>query len=122
VFDVGFPELVLVFIIGLLVLGPQRLPKVAAEVGKWVGRARRTASELRRQLEREIELSDVQPPSPPGSPGQTGTPPLEPTGTGSDSMSQSAPTPGTEPPDAAPTVAGPKAPTPEPAERPPQSR
>ena len=31
------------FVIGLLVLGPQRLPKVAAEIGKWVGRARRTA-------------------------------------------------------------------------------
>jgi sec-independent protein translocase protein TatB len=62
VFDVGFNELVLIFIIGLLVLGPQRLPKVAAEIGKWVGRARRTANELRRQLEREIELNDIQPP------------------------------------------------------------
>jgi sec-independent protein translocase protein TatB len=67
VFDVGFPELVLVFIIGLLVLGPERLPKVAAEIGKWVGRARRTATELRRQLEREIELNDIQPPPPPAA-------------------------------------------------------
>jgi sec-independent protein translocase protein TatB len=73
VFDVGFSELVLLFIIGLLVLGPQRLPKVAAEIGKWVGRARRTATELRRQLEREIELNDLQPP-PPGSPTDTQTP------------------------------------------------
>lgn len=63
-FDVGFPELVLVAVIGLLVLGPQRLPKVAAEIGKWVGRARRTATQLRRQLEREIELNDIQPPPP----------------------------------------------------------
>ena len=63
-FDVGFQELILIFIIGLLVLGPQRLPKVAAEIGKWVGRARRTAAELRRQLEREIELNDIQPPPP----------------------------------------------------------
>jgi len=63
-FDIGFPELVLVAIIGLLVLGPQRLPKVAAEIGKWVSRARRTATQLRRQLEREIELSDIQPPPP----------------------------------------------------------
>ena len=58
-FDFGFDELVLIFIIGLLVLGPQRLPKVAAEIGKWVGRARRTATQLRRQLEREIELSEI---------------------------------------------------------------
>jgi len=66
-FDIGFQELVLLFVIGLLVLGPQRLPKVAAEIGKWVGRARRTATQLRRQLEREIELSDLQdtPPKPP---------------------------------------------------------
>jgi sec-independent protein translocase protein TatB len=85
VFDVGFNELVLIFIIGLLVLGPQRLPKVAAEIGKWVGRARRTAAELRRQLEREIELNDIQPPPPPSptetqnpfhqAPLDTGTPP-----------------------------------------------
>jgi sec-independent protein translocase protein TatB len=75
VFDVGFPELVLVFIIGLLVLGPERLPKVAAEIGKWVGRARRTATELRRQLEREIELNDIQPPPPPPPASQTPTQP-----------------------------------------------
>jgi len=73
VFDVGFNELVLIFIIGLLVLGPQRLPKVAAEVGKWVGRARRTAAELRRQLEREIELNDIQPPPPPPPPSSAET-------------------------------------------------
>jgi sec-independent protein translocase protein TatB len=63
-FDVGFMELVLVSVIGLLVLGPQRLPKVAAEIGKWIGRARRTATQLRRQLEREIELSELQTPPP----------------------------------------------------------
>ena len=73
-FDVGFSELVLLFIIGLLVLGPQRLPKVAAEVGKWVGRARRTATQLRRQLEREIEIADIQSP-PPSSTPPSSTPP-----------------------------------------------
>ena len=78
-FDVGFAELVLVFVIGLLVLGPERLPKVAAEIGKWVGRARRTATQLRRQLEREIELNEViqppkpvvRPPPPPATPPST---------------------------------------------------
>lgn len=73
-FDVGFSELVLISVIGLLVLGPQRLPKVAAEIGKWIGRARRTATQLRRQLEREIELEDLErlrtrsPPPPDASP------------------------------------------------------
>jgi len=72
-FDVGFNELVLLFVIGMLVLGPQRLPKVAAEIGKWVGRARRTATQLRRQLEREIELAEIQPPKPP-PPSQPASP------------------------------------------------
>jgi Tat protein translocase TatB subunit len=78
-FDIGFPELVLCTIIGLLVLGPQRLPKVAAEIGKWVGRARRTATQLRRQLEREIELDELQsrqpPPRPAPPPDATPPPP-----------------------------------------------
>jgi Tat protein translocase TatB subunit len=75
-FDIGPGELVLVAIIGLLVLGPQRLPKVAAEIGKWVGRARRTATQLRRQLEREIEISEIEkPPAPPPPPAATPPPP-----------------------------------------------
>jgi sec-independent protein translocase protein TatB len=67
-FDVGFAELVLLFVIGLLVLGPQRLPKVAAELGKWVARARRTATQLRRQLEHEVELSEITRPPPKPAP------------------------------------------------------
>ena len=76
-FEMGFMELVLVAVIGLLVLGPQRLPKVAAEIGKWIGKARRTATQLRRQLEREIELSELQTPpvQPPPSPQPPPAPP-----------------------------------------------
>jgi len=86
-FDIGPGELLLVAIIGLLVLGPQRLPKVAAEIGKWVGRARRTASQLRRQLEREIELSELEksaapPPPPPPPPRATPNPGEVPPGPG----------------------------------------
>jgi sec-independent protein translocase protein TatB len=77
-FELSLPEFVLCAIIGLLVLGPQRLPKVAAEIGKWVGRARRTATQLRRQLEREIELADLEPPPPPRTPAQPNTPSASP--------------------------------------------
>lgn len=57
-FDVGFAELVLLFMLGLIVLGPEKLPRIAAQIGRWVGRARRTATQLRYQLEREINLED----------------------------------------------------------------
>jgi sec-independent protein translocase protein TatB len=64
-FDVGFSELVLLAVIGLLVLGPQRLPKIAAEVGRWAGRARRTLADFRYQLEREVDLDKpAEPPRP----------------------------------------------------------
>jgi sec-independent protein translocase protein TatB len=57
---ISLPELTLLFIIGLLVLGPERLPRVASQIGRWVGRARRTANQLRYQLEREIALADLE--------------------------------------------------------------
>jgi sec-independent protein translocase protein TatB len=47
-------------VIGLLVLGPERLPRVASQVGRWVGRARRTANQLRYQIEREVALADIE--------------------------------------------------------------
>lgn len=52
-FDIGFFELVIVFIIGLLVLGPERLPKAVRSVGLWTGRARTTLSNLKNEMERE---------------------------------------------------------------------
>jgi sec-independent protein translocase protein TatB len=55
---VGLSELLLLFVIGLLILGPERLPRVASQIGRWVGRARRTANQLRYQLEREITLAE----------------------------------------------------------------
>ncbi len=58
-FDVGFWELVLIFGLGLMILGPERLPRVANRIGRWVGKARRTAGELRRQLERELDFDDL---------------------------------------------------------------
>ena len=52
-FEVGFSELLLIFAIALIVLGPQRLPKLAQQVGRWVGRARAMARQFRDQLEDE---------------------------------------------------------------------
>ena len=52
-FEVGFSELLLIFAIALIVLGPQKLPKLAQQVGRWVGRARAMARQFRDQLEDE---------------------------------------------------------------------
>jgi Tat protein translocase TatB subunit len=54
-FDVGFWELILLFGIGLAVLGPERMPKLAAQIGRWVGQARGMASQLTSQIRDEIE-------------------------------------------------------------------
>lgn len=54
-FEVGFWELVLVFGVGLVVLGPERLPRVAAQLGNWAGQARRMARNLSSQIQAEIQ-------------------------------------------------------------------
>jgi sec-independent protein translocase protein TatB len=51
---VSFHELSVVFVVALLVLGPERLPDTARQIVRWVGRARRAASQLRYEIEREL--------------------------------------------------------------------
>ena len=54
-FEVGFSEIMVIFGLALVVLGPERLPKLAASIGRWVGRARAMARQFRDQLESEAE-------------------------------------------------------------------
>lgn len=58
-FEVGFSEILLIFAIALLVLGPNRLPKLAADLGRWAGRARAMARQLRTQLEQEVNFDPL---------------------------------------------------------------
>jgi sec-independent protein translocase protein TatB len=51
---IGGQEFLLLCLIGLLILGPERLPRVASQLGSWVGKARQMTRSLRRQLEDEI--------------------------------------------------------------------
>ncbi len=57
--DVGFSEILLTSAIALIVLGPERLPKVAWQVGNWMGRARAMARQLSEQLEREVSAEEL---------------------------------------------------------------
>ena len=55
-FDIGFWELLILFGLGLVVLGPERLPRVAVQVGNWAGQARRMARSLTAQMRAELDL------------------------------------------------------------------
>lgn len=54
-FDIGFTELLLVGVVALLVLGPERLPVAARSVGRGLAQARRAMNALRAQVERELD-------------------------------------------------------------------
>ena len=58
-FDIGFWELVVVGAVALIVLGPERLPVVAREVGRWIGRMRGFVSEVKGDIDREMRLRDI---------------------------------------------------------------
>jgi Tat protein translocase TatB subunit len=54
-FEGRFPELLIIFVVALVVLGPHKLPQVAALVGRWLGNARAMARQFRDQLEEEAQ-------------------------------------------------------------------
>ena len=57
-FDISFLELLLILLVALLVIGPERLPGVARTLGYWAGRARGTVNSLRRDIERETRVDE----------------------------------------------------------------
>jgi len=60
VFDIGFSELLLVFVIGLIVLGPQRLPVAVKTVAGWVRALRSLATTVQNELSQELKLQEFQ--------------------------------------------------------------
>jgi Tat protein translocase TatB subunit len=75
-FEGRFPELLIIFVVALVVLGPQKLPQVAALVGRWLGNARAMARQFRDQLEEEAH--NMQRPVVDPAPPTPATPPLPP--------------------------------------------
>lgn len=59
-FDIGFFELILIAIIGLVVLGPERLPHAIRMTSAWVGKIRRASMAVKDELEREINAHEMQ--------------------------------------------------------------
>lgn len=53
---IGLWELIILFLIGLIVLGPEKLPRVANQLGSWLGQARRMTRVMKRQLEDELNF------------------------------------------------------------------
>lgn len=58
-FDFGFWELVLIGVVALLVVGPERLPGLARQVGSWIGATKRFVNSVRADIERELEAEEL---------------------------------------------------------------
>lgn len=58
-FDTSLFEMLVIFVVALLVLGPERLPKVARAVGLMIGRARSMLSQAKAELDREAQLQEL---------------------------------------------------------------
>jgi len=58
-FDIGFSELVVIAVVALIVLGPERLPRAARFAGLWIRRARAQWYSVKSELERELAAEDI---------------------------------------------------------------
>ena len=57
-FNIGFPELILILVVALLVVGPSKLPELARSMGKAFGQFRRMADEVRDTIEQEAAVEE----------------------------------------------------------------
>jgi sec-independent protein translocase protein TatB len=58
-FDVGFSEMIVIAVVALIVIGPEKLPKVARTVGALLGRMQRYVNDVKADINREIELDEL---------------------------------------------------------------
>lgn len=59
-FDVGFSELIVIAVIALIVIGPEKLPKVARTMGAITGRLQRYVNSIKADIEREMQMEELQ--------------------------------------------------------------
>ncbi len=58
-FDLGFSELLVIGFVALVVIGPERLPKVARAAGQWLGKLNRYVSQVKQDIDRDIKLDEL---------------------------------------------------------------
>jgi sec-independent protein translocase protein TatB len=58
-FDVGFSELIVIALVALIVIGPERLPRVARTLGALLGRAQRYVNDVKSDIQREVNLDEL---------------------------------------------------------------
>jgi len=58
-FDIGFTELMVIGVVALVVVGPERLPKLARTAGQWVGRLNRYVAQVKQDVSRDIKLDEL---------------------------------------------------------------
>jgi len=58
-FDAGFTELLLIGLVALVVIGPERLPGVARTAGKWLGKGKRMLSDVKAEIDQEIKAEEL---------------------------------------------------------------
>jgi len=57
--DFSFGELIVIGAVALVALGPERLPKVARTIGQWLGKAQGYVSQVKADIDREVQLSEI---------------------------------------------------------------
>lgn len=58
-FDIAFSELIVIGIVALIVIGPERLPKVARTAGQWLGRLNRYVAQVKQDIDRDMKLEEL---------------------------------------------------------------
>jgi sec-independent protein translocase protein TatB len=58
-FDIGFSELIMIGLVSLLVIGPERLPKVARIAGFWLGKTRNMVASVKAEIKQELQAEEL---------------------------------------------------------------
>ena len=58
-FDIGFSELIMIGLVSLLVIGPERLPKVARIAGFWIGKSRNMLASVKAEIKQELQAEEL---------------------------------------------------------------